>query len=349
MRHGPYAVLEGPDGTGKTTLAEYMAAQHGFTYAHCGPPETDAVDFYLDRLRENEGPVVSDRLHVGSWVYGTAFRNGPDMTDYEEWALEGYLLARGTVLVYCIVARDVVEQNLVRGPDNEDARTYEAPEKRELLRKLYDEYMRRTALLVVRYSYTDGDMEDVARTVVDILQSDESLRPRFEAGMIGNSTTPTLVLVGEQPNGRPQTINRFRPLGDRVMRRALRMIARIHDRGGAFSRGPAGRYLFQTLRAAGLGLYDVCILNAVQWDGRTISDLVEEDDGWFKRITDAGAEVVALGRVAARELERAGISYREAPHPSYVRRFFYKRVLDYGRVITGETPYVAKEWCHGGV
>lgn len=348
MRHGPYAVIEGQDGTGKTVLADHLVEKHGFTYVHRGPPEKDVAHYYLDGLREHEGPVVSDRLHAGSWVYGMVFRGGPDMTDYEEWAFEGYLLARGALMVHCSVEPEVIEKNLARGPDGEDAKIYEAPEKREKLRELYDVYMKRSRLSIMRYDFTIGNMVQVGQAIENILRSNEEERPRFDAGMIGNSIAPRLVLVGEQPHGRVRVAQRFRKRGSEAVRRAMRMVGRGRDRGGALSEGPAGRYLYQTLRAAKVGIRDVCILNAIQWDGRTVSDLVGEDPQWWGRvILGEGAEVIALGNVAAEQLERARIPHRKVPHPQYVRRFFYKRLADYGRMIAGVLPYVEKEWRHG--
>ncbi len=348
MNHGPYVILEGPDGTGKTTIADHFVREYRFQYVHCGPPEKDALHNYLDLIRQYKGLMVADRLHVGSWVYGTAFRGGPDMTDYEEWAFEGYLLARGTLMLNCNVAGSVIDKNLERGPDNEDAKVFEDPTKRLWLRTLYKSYMyERTALPVLEYDYTVGNMGAMAAEVSHRLGELKRKLPRFEAGMIGNSVNPGLVLVGEQPHGRVRIAQRFKARGPEAVERAMRIIGRTRDRGGALNEGPAGRYLFQALRTAKLGLKDVCILNAIQWDGRTINDLATADRGWWTNKYD-NEKVVALGNVADRELDAAGIPHRMVPHPQFVRRFHYKRVSEYGKMIRGTEPYVAKEWRTNG-
>lgn len=166
--------------------------------------------------------------------------------------------------------------------------------------------------------------------------------------MLGNVVRPKLVLVGEQPHGRARAMQRFKSRGPEAVQRALRFLARTHDRGGAFSNGGSAKYLFQTLRAANLGLRDVCIMNAIQWDGRTISDLVREDSIWFAgRVVSRRTEFVALGNVASEGLSKAGIPHRKVPHPQYVRRFFYRRLSEYGRLLTGELAYKREEWGHG--
>lgn len=61
-------IIEGPDGSGKTTLAMQMAKRANLEYRHMGPPEEgmDHVQWYLDRV----GPYVWDRFHLGEETYG---------------------------------------------------------------------------------------------------------------------------------------------------------------------------------------------------------------------------------------------------------------------------------------
>lgn len=343
MDSGPFIVLEGPDGTGKSVLAAHLRDVHGFEVVHCGPPEKDAFRFYLDRCRAVRGPAAADRLHVGSYVYGVAFRNGPDMTAQEEWLFEGWLLARGAVLVYCIVPPEVVEKNLARGPDSEDAKIYEVPEKRALLRQLYEEYLDRTHLPVLRYDFTEHDMATIAHAAA-VMATTWADGPRFEVAALGNMVTPRYVFVGDRPTGYDKVARRARAHLD--SRRFMLRFAALFEPGYCWGTSPSGRYLFQSLRAAGLRFWNYCTFNSVQWDGRTLTDMREEDPAWFARVLKNGGEFVALGNLAAAELERAGIPHRKVPHPQYCRRFFYKRVLDYAALLKGGREYVEKEWKH---
>jgi thymidylate kinase len=66
-------VLEGTDGTGKTSLAMCLAARHGYAVAHSGrPPDGGALfDRYAAALA-TPGRTVLDRSFVSELVYGTS-------------------------------------------------------------------------------------------------------------------------------------------------------------------------------------------------------------------------------------------------------------------------------------
>lgn len=75
---GRIAILEGPDGSGKTTLAKKFEA-NGWRYRHDGvpPPERDNIAYYLEVLNEaieSKENTVFDRLWLGQRIYGPVAR-----------------------------------------------------------------------------------------------------------------------------------------------------------------------------------------------------------------------------------------------------------------------------------
>src|SRR5688500_988429 len=74
----PHVIIEGPDGAGKTTLAEHLVKHHGYRYHHEGKPEhVDMLVRYAEVFLEQTAsgqPVVFDRLHLGELVYGNILR-----------------------------------------------------------------------------------------------------------------------------------------------------------------------------------------------------------------------------------------------------------------------------------
>jgi len=306
MKYGPYILLEGADGTGKTVLAKAIMARTGAKYVHCGPPDKPAFEYYMEKLRSVEGPVVVDRLHLGSYAYGVAFRNVPDLTGLEEWLLEGFLWSHGTLLVYCTVPPETVDKNLSRGPDNADAAIYEAPEKRALVRQLYEERMRTTELTHLRYDYTEMMMESVASAAALYMEMFKCpLRGLPETDAIGNMIDPRLVLVGYRPD-----------------------LFFSHD-----------RFLYMAIKSAGLQLRDFAMFSADQGDGRCLSKFTL--DVPVNLVGPKQVDLVALGGMPARELSylMGAYGYRMVPNPSHIMEFHYKDVAKYGAAIAGGKPW----------
>jgi hypothetical protein len=341
LKYGPYIVFDGADGTGKTTLAKEVARRTGAGYVHCGPPDRPALEYYLRKLRSVEGPAVVDRLHLGSYCYGLPFRNTADLTEFEEWLIEGFLWAHGALLVYCTVPPDVVDRNLARGPDNADAVIYEDPGKRAEVRRLYEERMLTTELLSVRYDYTScGHVFDTAASYAESMLYSMYRRrsglPEFDA--LGNTVDPRLVLVADRPHwyGRALARNRGRLFMERVSGRST----------GLALDTESDRHLYMALKSAGLKLGDICLFNSVQGDERTLATYsLDLPDKLLSPSSRPGLDVVALGRNAAAELSRveAAYGYRMVPSPSHVRQVHYKDVAKYGAAISGERQWDGRQ------
>ncbi len=104
-------ILEGPDGTGKTTLAQRLVKDHGATYIHQG--WSKGVDWGLRhlatmrraaRLASLGKPVVVDRLWLSGEIYGSVFRGKSDDRDYAR-LIQRIGLTHGALTVLCLPAR----------------------------------------------------------------------------------------------------------------------------------------------------------------------------------------------------------------------------------------------------
>jgi hypothetical protein len=102
-------IFEGPDGAGKSTLAEAVAARLDYAVVHHGPyPEVtegaDLFDRYLDSMMpaiRGRCGVVLDRCWISEIPYGLAFRDGRDR-------LGTTLRARLEALAWVVDARIVL-------------------------------------------------------------------------------------------------------------------------------------------------------------------------------------------------------------------------------------------------
>lgn len=341
MVTGPFVVIEGADGAGKTTLANAFV-ELGWNYAHCGPPEKPAYEAWCDALRAAPTPAVIDRLHVGSFVYGKAFRKQDDMSPFERWLFDGVLIAANTVMVWAKPPTQLLERTLDRAPEDDDAAIYEAADKRQLVRDLYEEFFDpkngHTAFEPWVYDYSVGDESYprfFAKSTTSIINSQP--RPTFSdrAHVIGNQRSPKFIFVGDQPHCRARAIRRAKSKGLNVARYE-QLAAMMYGRDPSVFNSPSGEYLYRALLNTGLTLNDYCVINSVQHDGTPIGELIENHAPLFS------ATVVALGKNAATELRRAGIPIDvEVPHPQYVKRFHFKRGLtEYPKALIGESPWL---------
>src|SRR5262245_31041453 len=98
----PHVILEGPDATGKTTMARQLESL-GWKYHHEGPPAgtDDLFTYYCQVLLNAKEPTVFDRLFHGELVYGPLVR-GKSLITWDHVPLFDRLCrARGAVTVLC--------------------------------------------------------------------------------------------------------------------------------------------------------------------------------------------------------------------------------------------------------
>jgi len=94
-------VLEGCDGTGKTTLANALATRHRYAVVHSGrtPDDVDLVARYRSILAFH-GKIVLDRSFISELVYGPLQHGRSRLTTSDAAELALRVGARGGVLVH---------------------------------------------------------------------------------------------------------------------------------------------------------------------------------------------------------------------------------------------------------
>jgi thymidylate kinase len=110
-------VLEGCDGTGKTTLATTLATQHGYSVVHSGrtPDDVDLLARYRSILA-TPGKIVLDRSFISELVYGPLQYGRSRLTTSDATQLALLVAARGGVLVHLISWPETIVARL-RGRD----------------------------------------------------------------------------------------------------------------------------------------------------------------------------------------------------------------------------------------
>lgn len=292
-------LLEGPDGSGKTTLAKSLMSC-GFGYIHMSVPRPadEPLSYWLARFKNARGPTVIDRMHWSEDVYGPLFRDGSALCRLDRWLLEGWLIAHGAIVILCYPPLRTVLDNVAVDPD----KLHHADPK--MVQRVYEEFGRpwQTELPRVEFDYTKESIAHLLRWLPAV--------PSLPLGHEGiGAPDPRFVFVGDRHGGCTK------PCGDPLV-----------------FRSPCGDYLRRALEAAGLGLRDYHVLNGWLWNEDGTVRPHEQLRDWRHK------PYIALGRSAERALAEVGIVPVAAiPHPQFFKRFHFSELDTYAGLIKEAT------------
>lgn len=112
-------ILEGCDGTGKTTLAKILADRYGLDICHCTQDDPGDYEFYRQTLRKEN--VIWDRHTLGELIYPKVFGRNQKIGCEDARLLMHYAKEGG---VKVLVLTDDIESihNRIDARGNEDAK-----------------------------------------------------------------------------------------------------------------------------------------------------------------------------------------------------------------------------------
>jgi thymidylate kinase len=115
-------IVEGCDGTGKTTIARKLCHKHNLRYIHFGAPRSqDDIDTaftkYCELLLYYDN-FVMDRSWYSDLIYGEIMRGNKGLTKLEVHILEALADRKHAEILYCTAALEIVQKRLdTRGED----------------------------------------------------------------------------------------------------------------------------------------------------------------------------------------------------------------------------------------
>jgi len=324
-------VLDGPDASGKSTLAKTMQELYGAKILHATYRFKNNMFAYHTAIlkkaiaESQKGLVVIDRLWLSEQVYANVFRGG------SKWPLAGRFIDRmllrfGALNVICLPSAVTVSvENHRKNLDPSH------PYDDDKVRELYAGYDAAWGRLKYRHDYArysfdkDGqNTYDYADYLVVRLMQVQALQPndldarqwpefRNFGGSVKLSKT---LIVGERSNPKWNSVN-----------------------WPFYEHGNSSLFLAKALETIGAGEPSLCFMNAVE--GGRFQNTTEL---WISRLAET-KRVVCLGNVAYRTVRRlvpGTKRVRLVPHPAYYQRFKAADAVSYERLLweaISDIPY----------
>jgi thymidylate kinase len=302
-----WAIFEGSDGSGKSSLAEAVAERIRTTRPdekvevhHKGPPEGSVLKAYYydyEDFRPGDHHIISDRHHLGELVYAQIYRKqGPYGALGKagfRWT-EMFIMARGARTFFVDQPVDILDERV-----NQRGDTFIDIKDLARIRNRYLDVEKEVASssgIVM----PEGDTTEIQDYVIEagLAYAHFSTWTAAVPSYVGH-TQPSAVLVGEKRGGKPpyETRGAFMPTG----------------------RGNSGTYLLEALTDP-------------FWKSVGLVNGLEDDPG-LVRASVPTARFVALGAKASKRLTQGSIPHGLAPHPQYVKRFHNKMQAEYGQFL----------------
>ncbi len=294
---GKVIILEGPDGGGKTTLANQLVKEFGYVRKHEGPPPpgADLVARYQELLNdsiESKQDVVHDRLWLGERIYGPISR-GVDRLGDEGQRLFDRIHTSKKILQFVCLPPIETNQSVYSLKVQEKDDYLKSMDKWKEVYSSYNNWLyNNMGPFYQLFDYSNGDTAKLAASLADYYYLG-----RFPKGMVGSSKARYL-FIGDQPNHESIDIP-FHALNGSsgYLNRAIAMAGiKESELALANAYGPRGRE-FHALGS---------ILNAVP-NVEKIFLLGNESVKWYGSDLNAGIKIPC--RVY------------NLPHPSYLKRF----------------------------
>lgn len=284
-------IIEGPDATGKTTLAQFLMRKLGpkAEYHHQGLYDSDPLMETITAVESvGNAPAVFDRLHIGEQVYGPIYRGVDSLGAPGRRMLERYLLARQCVLVICTppegAAYDVFDKR-------RDTEMFGKDSDWQYLQQHAGFHGAKSELPQTRYSFvTQGSPEGMQRLWEELVHLCPP--PNYGNNGVGMPTKGRVLIVGDRPSP--------------SMARWSFPFVSSHRSGSSW-------WLARQLEDEGVPEQELYWVNGYTRDGRPV------DGSWIERAEPR--EVIALGQEAANWLTPWVPSFWATRHPSYWKRF----------------------------
>jgi energy-coupling factor transporter ATP-binding protein EcfA2 len=189
-------VIDGPDGSGKSTLVEYIKKNSSLELVKPFYPKQDQLSYYL-HSPAHYAPFYLERYYTSELVY-PQFKEGRDkMQPWHHYLIEAGMMPFAPVILYLRPDRETILNNLqIRGDD------YIHLEEIDQMLYFYDEVMENTYFPVFTYNYKENNINTLLELVESTHKSrQEKAQPLQKFLSSGNYYEEGCIMfVGDMPS-----------------------------------------------------------------------------------------------------------------------------------------------------
>jgi len=279
-------IIEGPDKSGKTTLARKIEERFHYQYTHFSSPGDDPALEYASFFSSISSPTVCDRSYFGERVYGPLLRGASKISDLQYAVIERICRLKGAIFIYASTPLKVCQARLRDNLHNEKISL-------ENNIKAWDRFKNLIHFCnIYPMLYYDATKQ---ASLDKLLLRLEQLLPPFKSHAtlarsccsgIGTIYGEKIVFVGDKLNTMTTWLNL------------------------PFDGGPSSNYLYQQFKEAEVPEDRVYLCNAFNLTKMEVAFLNLEKTTW-----------ISLGIEADRKLNEFGVKHQAIPHPQYWKRF----------------------------
>jgi len=279
-------IIEGPDKSGKTTLAKKIEEQFHYKYAHFSAPGDDPASEYASFFSSISSPTVCDRSYFGERVYGPLLRGASKISDLQYAVIERICRLKGATFIYASTPLKVCQTRLYDNLTNKKISIKNNKEAWARFKTLAPSCSLRPFLTydATTQNALDGLLKHLGQ-LLPSLRSHAILARKCCTG-VGTIYGRKIVFVGEGLNKKKTWL------------------------GLPFDSGPTSNYLYEQCKKARIPEHKVYLCNAVNLTKREVAFLNLAKTTW-----------ISLGNYANLKLLNLGVKHQSIPHPQYWLRF----------------------------
>lgn len=110
--------LEGPDGSGKSTLVEYLQKNFNMKMIHSSSETANDLEYHMGLLEDNN--VVLDRANLGEIVYPAIYNRAPKMTWSDQIDFMNECMSKNVIyIIFYSSDFEVLKERLFKRGDTE--------------------------------------------------------------------------------------------------------------------------------------------------------------------------------------------------------------------------------------